>query len=388
MSHGRSGISRITLFDPSPYAIQIAGEVKDFDPLPYVDRKDARRMDRNVQFAVAAARQAVEDARLCINPSNAETTGAIIGSAIGGIRITVDQQKLFEEKGPTRLSPFFLQNLIPDTASGQVAITLGVKGPNLAIVSACATGGHSIGEAAETIRRGDADVMIAGGTESCLIPLVLAGFHVMRALAQGNDDPERACRPFDRTRQGFVMAEGAAAVILEDLESARARDARIYAEVVGYGSTNDAFDLAAPAENGEGIARAMRMALRKAKLPSDAVDYINAHGTGTPLNDKFETAAVKSVFGDHAYDLVMTSTKSMTGHMMGAAGVVEAIACIMAIRTGTIPPTMNYEYPDPECDLDYAPNIARRREVSVAMSNSMGLGGHNSCLIFRAFPGD
>jgi beta-ketoacyl-acyl-carrier-protein synthase II len=386
--NGQSGIGRITLFDPSPFEIQIAGEVKDFDPLLYVDRKDARRMDRNVQFAVGAARQAVEDARLCINASNAETTGAIIGSAIGGIRITVDQQKVFDEKGPNRLSPFFLQNLIPDTASGQVAIELGAKGPNLAIVSACATGGHSIGEAAETIRRGDADVMIAGGTESCLIPLVLAGFNVMRALAPGNGDPRRACRPFDRTRQGFVMAEGAAALILEDLETARQRDARIYAEVVGYGSTNDAYDLAAPAEKGEGIARAMRMALRKAKLPADSVDYINAHGTGTPLNDKFETAAVKSVFGEHASELVMTSTKSMTGHMMGAAGVVEAIACIMAICTDLIPPTINYEFPDPECDLDYAPNVARERRVSVAMSNSMGLGGHNSCLILRSFAGD
>jgi beta-ketoacyl-acyl-carrier-protein synthase II len=382
---GHSGIGRITLFDPSPYEVQIAGEVKNFDPLAFVDRKDARRMDRNVQFAVAAARQAVDDARLCINPSNAETTGAIIGSAIGGIRITVDQQKIFDEKGPNRLSPFFLQNLIPDTASGQVAISLGVKGPNLAIVSACATGGHSIGEAAETVRRGDADVMIAGGTESCLIPLVLAGFNVMRALAQDNDAPWHACRPFDKTRQGFVMAEGAAALILEDLETARRRDARIYAEVVGYGSTNDAYDLAAPADKGEGIARAMRMALRKARIPAENVDYINAHGTGTPLNDKFETAAVKSVFGDHAYELVMTSTKSMTGHMMGAAGVVEAIACILAIGSGMIPPTINYEFPDPDCDLDYAPNVACRRSVSVAMSNSMGLGGHNSCVIFKSF---
>lgn len=387
LSHGRSGIGRITLFDPSPYTVQIAGEVKDFDPLLYVDRKDARRMDRNVQFAVAAARQAVDDARLCIDESNAETTGAIIGSAIGGIRITVDQQKIFDEKGPNRLSPFFLQNLIPDTASGQVAISLGAKGPNLAIVSACATGGHSIGEATETIRRGDADVMIAGGTESCLIPLVLAGFHVMRALAQGNDDPEHACRPFDLRRQGFVMAEGAGAMVLEDLDTARRRDAPIYAEVVGYGSTNDAYDLAAPADKGEGIARAMRVALRKANLPADSVDYINAHGTGTPLNDKFETAAVKSVFGDHAYKLVMTSTKSMTGHMMGAAGVVEAIACIMAISQGLIPPTINYEIPDPECDLDYATNEARHTNVGVAMSNSMGLGGHNACLIFRAFAG-
>lgn len=382
---GRSGIDRITLFDPSNLTVQIDGEVKGFDPLQYVERKDLRRMDRNVQFAVAAARQAVEDAHLCINRSNAESVGVIIGSAIGGIKTMLDQQRVLDERGATRVSPFFLQNLIPDTASGQVAIYLGAKGPNMAVVSACATGGHALGEAAETIRRGDADVVIAGGTEAAIVPLVVAGFTVMRALATGDESPQTACRPFDRTRQGFVMAEGAGIFVLEELEHARRRDARIYAELIGYGSSNDAFDLAAPAEDGEGMARAIRMALRKANLCPDQVDYVNAHGTGTPLNDKLETAAVKSVFGEHAYRLAMTSTKSMTGHMMGAAGAVEAMACVLTIAQGIIPPTINYRYPDPDCDLDYVPNHARRAQVEVAMSDSMGLGGHNSCLIFRSY---
>ena len=382
---GESGIDRITLFDPSPFTVQIAGEVKNFDPLNYVEKKDARRMDRNVQFAVAAAREAVADAGLSISPCNAERVGVIVGSAVGGIRTMLDQQKVLEERGPTRVSPFFLQNLIPDTASGQVAIYLGAKGPNMAVVSACATGGHALGEAAETIRRGDADVIIAGGTEAAIVPLVLAGFTVMRALATGDGGPpSAACRPFDRTRQGFVMSEGCAILVLEELEHARRRGARIYAELVGYGSSNDAFDLAAPAEQGEGIAQAMRMALRKAGLCPEDVDYINAHGTATPLNDKYETAAVKAVFGEHAYRLAMSSTKSMTGHMMGAAGAVEAMACVLAITHGIIPPTINYRYPDPDCDLDCVPNQARRQTVRVALSDSMGLGGHNSCLIFRS----
>lgn len=385
---GRSGIARVTRFDPTPLAVQIGGEVKNFDPLQYVDRKDLRRMDLNVQYAVAAARQAVADARLCISPCNAEHVGVIVGSAIGGIKTMLDQQKVLEERGPTRVSPFFLQNLIPDTASGQVAIYLGARGPNMAVVSACATGGHALGEAAETIRRGDAEVMIAGGTEMALVPLVYAGFTVMRALASGDEGPELASRPFDRTRSGFVMAEGAAMLILEEIEHARRRDAPVYAEFVGYGSTNDAFDLAAPVDNGDGIARAMRMALRKAQLMPDQVDYINAHGTGTPLNDKFETSAVKSVFGEHAYRLAMSSTKSMTGHMMGATGAVEAMACILAIAHGAIPPTINYRYPDPECDLDYVTNHARQSTVNVAMSNSMGLGGHNSCVVFRRLADD
>ena len=385
LSSGRSGITRITLFDTTGFSVDIAGEVKGFEPLTYVDRKDLRRMDRNVQYAVGAATQAVADSRLCIKSESAEAVGVVYGTAIGGLKTTLDNQKILEEKGPSRVSPFYLQNLIPDTASGQVAISTGAQGPNMAIVSACATGGHSLGEAAETIRRNDADVMIAGGTEACVVPLVVAGFTVMRALASGANGPEQACRPFDRTREGFVMAEGSGCVILEELEHARQRDAHIYAELIGYGSSNDAYDLAAPVEKGEGIARAMRMALRKGGVDPSEVDYVNAHGTGTPLNDKFETAGVKSVFGDHAYRLAMTSTKSMTGHMMGAAGAIEAIACILAIVNGVIPPTLNYRYPDPECDLDCVPNVARATPVRVAMSNSMGLGGHNSSLIFRAF---
>lgn len=379
---GRSGIGRITLFDPSPYAVQIAGEVKGFDPLQYLDAKEARRLDRNVQFAVAAAQEAVRDAGLEIGEAP-EEVGVIIGSAVGGIKTLLDAQKTLEEKGPARVSPFCLQNLIPDTASGQVAIVLGAKGPNMAVVSACATGGHAIGEAAETIRRGDARAVIAGGTEAALVPVVLAGFTVMRALAMDNECPERACRPFDRTRQGFVIAEGCAILVLEDYEYARARGARIYAEVIGYGSTNDAYHLAAPAENGEGAARAMAMALRKAGLRPEEVDYINAHGTGTPLNDKFETAAIKTVFGAHARRLAVSSTKSMTGHMMGAAGAVEGMVCVLALRDQIIPPTINYRYPDPDCDLDYVPNQARPARLRVALSNSLGLGGHNSCLIFR-----
>ncbi|HEX5417655.1 MAG TPA: beta-ketoacyl-ACP synthase II [Chloroflexota bacterium] len=385
---GRSGVARITHFDPEPLPIKIAGEVKNFDPLLYVEKKDLRHMDLNVQFAVAAAKQAVVDAQLVIDKCNAETVGVLIGSAIGGIKTLLDHQKIFEERGPRRLSPRFLQNLIPDTASGQVAIYTGASGPNLAVVSACATGGHALGEAAETIRRGDAEVMIAGGTEMAIVPVVVAGFHVMGALAAGEDGPERASRPFDKYRSGFVMSEGSGMMILEELEHARRRDARVYAELIGYGSTNDAYDLAAPPENGTGIARAMRMAIRKAGICPGEVNLINAHGTSTPLNDKFETAAVKSVFGDHAYDLALVSTKSMTGHMMGATGAVEAIACVLSIYNETITPTINYQTPDPDCDLDCVPNVARKAPVRVAMSNSMGLGGHNSCVIVRRFEGD
>lgn len=380
---GRSGIGPITLFDPSPYAVRICGEVKGFDASGAVDPKELRRMDRNVQFAVVAAKEAIADAGLVVDASNRDETGVLIGTAIGGIKTLIDHQKMLEEKGPNRLSPHFLQNLIPDTASGQVAISTGARGPNMAVVSACATGGHALGEAAETIRRGDAHTMLAGGTEACLLPVVIAGFVVMRALASGNGDPTRACRPFDRDRQGFVVAEGCCMMVLEEMDRALGRGAPVYAELVGYGSSNDAFHLAAPAEQGEGAARAMKMALRKAGLRPEDVDYVNAHGTGTVLNDKFETAAIKSVFGEHAYRLAISSTKSMTGHMMGAAGAVEAMACALAIKRSAVPPTINYEHPDPDCDLDYVPNVARETPVRVALSNSMGLGGHNSCLIFR-----
>ncbi|MCL4459132.1 MAG: beta-ketoacyl-ACP synthase II [Chloroflexi bacterium] len=383
--NGKSGVARITLFDPSPFSVQIAGEVKGFDPTNYIEPKEARRMDRCVQFAVVATQEALKDAGLTIDPSNSENIGVIIGTAVGGIRTLLEQQKVLEERGPTRVSPFFLPMMIPDTPAGQVAISMGIKGPNLAVVSACATGGNAIGEATELIKRGDADVVVTGGTDAALVPLVLAGFIVMRALAADNDAPETASRPFDLTRSGFVMSEGATILILERLEHARAREARIYAEVIGYGSTADAYHLAAPAERGEGAARAMQMALRKAGIRPEEVDYINAHGTSTPLNDKLETVAIKTIFGEHAYRLAVSSTKSMVGHMMGAAGAVEGMACVLAIRDQIIPPTMNYRNPDPECDLDYVPNVARPAKINVALSNSMGLGGHNSCVIFRKF---
>ena len=384
---GRSGIAGITLFDPTPFSVRIFGELKGFDPSLYIDAKELRRMDRNVQYAVAAAKQAVDDAGLVIDEASRDETGVVVGTAIGGIKTLLDNQKVLEERGPNRMSPHFLHNLIPDTASGQVAISTGARGPNHAVVSACATGGHALGEAAETIRRGDAHTMLAGGTEACLVPLVLAGFITMRALAAGNGDPAKACRPFDKNRSGFVMAEGCCMMVLEDLEHALARGAEIYAEFAGYGSSNDAFHLAAPADEGEGAARAMKMALRKASIAPQEVDYINAHGTGTALNDKVETAAIKTVFGDHAYELAVSSTKSMTGHMMGAAGAVEALSCVLAIKHGAIAPTVNYETPDPECDLDYVPNVARETPVRVAISNSMGLGGHNSCVVFRRYEG-
>lgn len=342
-------------------------------------------MDRHALLAIAAAEEAVRDAGLVIDSNNAERVGVLVGSALGGMATVLEQQKVLEERGPGRVSPFFLLNISPDTSSGYLAIRLGAQGPNMAVAAACATGGHAIGEAAETIRRGDADVMIAGGTEALIVPLVVAGFTVMRALARNNEEPQKASRPFDLRRDGFVMSEGATIMVLENLAHARARGARIYAEVVGYGSTSDAFHMIAPAEGGVGTVRTMRMALRKAGLRPEEVHYINAHGTGTPLNDKFETMAVKAVFGEHAYRLPVTSTKSMTGHMMGAAGAFEAMACVLAIRDQMIPPTINYECPDPECDLDYVPNAARPAQVEVAMSNSMGLGGHNSCLILRRF---
>ncbi|HEV8633264.1 MAG TPA: beta-ketoacyl-ACP synthase II [Chloroflexota bacterium] len=385
MLAGRSGIATFTLFDPAPFQVKFGGEVKGFQPHPIIDPKEARRIDRNVHFAVAAAAEAIADARLRITPENADDVGCVCGTAVGGIKTLVDGQQVLDSRGPDRVGPFVLQNLIPDTASGQIAISFGVRGHNLAIVSACATGGHALGEAAETIRRGDAAAMIAGGTEAALIPLVLAGFTNMRALANGNDAPEKASKPFDARRQGFVMSEGAAMMILEELDHALDRGAPIYAELVGYGSTNDAYHLTAPAENGEGAARAMARALKRADLAPRDVDYINAHGTGTPLNDKFETTAIKQVFGRAAYDLVVSSTKSVTGHMMGAAGALEALACVRAVVDGLIPPTINLEIPDPECDLDYAPNSARQRRVDVAMSNAMGLGGHNSCVVFKRF---
>lgn len=380
--NGVSGVGRITLFDPSEYAIQIAGEVKGFEPGDAVDPKEIRHMDRSVQFAIVAAKQALADARLDVRDEDPDRVGIIFGSAAGGVGTLLAQQETLEERGPRRVSPFFLPNFLADSASGQVAISIGAKGPNMAVVSACATGGHAVGEAMETIKRGDAEVMLAGGAEAVILPVIMAGFINMRALGD-DEDPAKASKPFDARRQGFILSEGAAALVLEDLDHALNRGANIYAEVVGYGSTNDAYHMAAQIETGDGAARTMQRALNKAGLTAAQVDYINAHGTGTPLNDKVETLAIKKVFGEDAYKVAISSTKSMTGHMMGAAGALEAMVCALAIRDNVIPPTINLEVPDPECDLDYTLNKAREMKVDVALSNSIGLGGHNSSVILR-----
>jgi len=382
--HGRSGIGRITLFDPSPYAVQIAGEVKGFSIAGRVDPKRARHMDRHVQFAVVAAQEALDDATVTVTVENRDRVGVIVGSAAGGVQTLLNAQHTLEARGPDRVNPFFLPNFLADAATGHIAIETGAAGPNFSTVSACATGGHAIGEAMHMIARGDADVVITGGTDTVVLPITLAGFINMKGLASDNDCPERASRPFDKDRGGFVISEAAAVLILEELEHARARDAHIYAEVVGYGATNDAFHMFAQAEDGEGAARAMSRALHSASLNPDEIDYINAHGTGTPLNDRVETHAIKRVFGPRAYALAVSSTKSMTGHMMGASGALEGAICALVIRHGVIPPTINLETPDPECDLDYVPHTAREQEVRVALSNSIGLGGHNATVILRA----
>jgi beta-ketoacyl-acyl-carrier-protein synthase II len=379
---GKSGLNCITQFDATDFTIKVVGEVKGFSAEGYVDPKEEGRMDRSVLFSIVAAKQAVEDAQLDITEEESHDVGIILGTGAAGLATALAQQKILEERGPRRVSPHFIPNFLPDSASGQVAIAVGARGPNMAVVSACATGGHAIGEAMETIRRGDADVMLAGGTEAIIVPVIVAGFINMRALSD-DPNPETASKPFDIRRSGFVLSEGAAILVLEDLDHARARGAHIYAEVVGYGSTNDAYHMAAQLESGEGAARTMQRALNKAGIAADEVDYINAHGTGTPLNDRVETLAIKSVFGDAAHDVAISSTKSMTGHMMGAAGALEAMVCALAIRDNVIPPTINLEQPDPDCDLDYTPNKARHLQVDVALSNSIGLGGHNSCVILK-----
>ncbi|MDQ5825612.1 MAG: beta-ketoacyl-ACP synthase II [Chloroflexota bacterium] len=382
MLAGKSGIGQITLFDTTDYAITIAGQVKDFEPGEDIDAKEVRHMDRSVQFAVVASKQALRDAGLEVPEEDSDRVGIIFGTAVGGVNTLLAQQAVLEERGPRRVSPHFLPNFLPDSASGQVAIAVGARGPNMAVVSACATGGHAVGEAMETIRRGDADVMLAGGTEAVIVPVVVAGFINMRALSD-DPDPATASKPFDARRSGFVLSEGAAVLVLEELERARSRGAKIYAEVVGYGSTNDAYHMAAQLESGAGAAQTMKRALQKAGLQPEEVDYINAHGTGTPLNDRVETLAIKNVFGPAAYELAVSSTKSMTGHMMGAAGAVESLVCALAIRDNCIPPTINLQQPDPDCDLDYVPLTARPAKVDVAMSNSIGLGGHNSCVVLK-----
>jgi len=381
---GRSGVARITLFDPSPYAVQIAGEVKNFSLSSHVSPKEGRHMDRHAQFAVVAAQEALADAGLTITLENRDRVGVAVGSAAGGVNTLVEAQRTLEKRGPDRVNPFFVANFLADAATGHIAIQTGAAGPNMSIVSACATGGHALGEAMHMIRRGDADAMIAGGADTVVQEVILAGFINMKGLAGDNAHPARASRPFDRERDGFVVAEAGAVLILEELEHARARDARIYAELVGYGATNDAFHMYAQAEDGEGAARAMERALRSANLAPEAIDYINAHGTGTPLNDRVETLAIRRVFGDHAYKLAVSSTKSMTGHMMGASGALEAIVLAKVIHEGVIPPTINLETPDPDCDLDYVPGEARQARVRTALSNSIGLGGHNATVILRA----
>ena len=382
---GRSGVGPITLFDASAMKTRIAAEVKGFDPEAWFGRKEARRMDRYAQFALAATQQALQDARLDPAHVDRERVGVILGTGIGGIGALVQGVETLMTRGPDRISPFMVPMMLADTAPGLIAIAYGFRGPNMAVVTACASGTNAIGEAMHLIRRGDADVVIAGGAEAAILPVAVAAFNVMGAISTRNEEPERASRPFDRTRDGFVMGEGAGILVLERLEHARARGARIYAEVVGYGTSADAYHITAPLENGEGAALAMRRALADAGLSPRDIDYINAHGTSTPLNDKSETQAIKAVFGEAAYDVPISSTKSMIGHLLGAAGAVGAIVCIRAITDGVIPPTINYEHPDPECDLDYVPNVARRRPVRTAMSNSFGFGGHNACVIFRRY---
>jgi 3-oxoacyl-[acyl-carrier-protein] synthase II len=376
---GRSGIDEISAFDTSDLPVRIAGEVKDFDPTTIAGPKDLRKLDRNVVFALAAAREALADAGT--NGFRPERVGVVLGSAIGGFIELMRQAEILRERGPDRVSPSFLPNVLVDSASGQLAIELGIRGPNYAVVSACATGSHTIGEGAELIRHGQADAMVVGGTEACIHPLILAGFTSMRGLASANGDPTKASRPFDATREGFVMAEGAGVLFLEELEAARARGARVYAEVLGYGASNDAYHMAAPDPESVGVVEMMRQALERCGVAPEDVDYINAHGTSTPLGDAAETKAIKDVFGDHAYELAVSSTKSVMGHTFGAAGAVEAIMCALAIRDQKLPPTINYANPDPECDLDYVPNEARDAEVRVTLSNAMGLGGHNGCVL-------
>jgi len=381
---GRSGVGPITQFDASAFSTRIAAEVKDFDPTDFMDKKDARRMDRFAQFAVAGARMALEDAGISDNV-DWERVGVLIGSGIGGIHTFEEQCRNLFEKGPDRVSPFFVPMMIPDMAAGQVSILLGAKGHNACTVTACASGSHSIGDAFKVIQRGQADVMITGGTEAAVSALSMAGFCAARTLSTRNDEPERASRPFDKDRDGFVLGEGAGILILEELEHAKARGAKIYAEIIGYASTGDAYHITAPAPEGDGARRAMLAALEDAGVEPGDVDYINAHGTSTEYNDKFETMAIKAVFKEAAYRIPVSSTKSMTGHLLGAAGGVEAIATCKALAEQVIPPTINYETPDPECDLDYVPNQARPAQLEIAISNSFGFGGHNAVLVFRRY---
>src|SRR6185312_721068 len=382
---GESGIDWIRSFDPGDAPVRIAAEVKDFDASQVASPKEVRKLERNVLLALGAAREALDDSGL--NGFDPARVGIVFGTAIGGVNGILEQEEIRLSRGPDRVSPNFLPNVLVDSASGQLAISLGIKGPNYAVVSACATGSHAAGEAAELVRRGDVDAVIAGGTEACVIPLILAGFIAMRGLAAEDEHPPHASRPFDATRAGFVIGEGAGALLLEDWEHAERRGAEIYAELLGYGASNDAHHLAQPEPEAEGVASMMRGALARAGVEPERVGYINAHGTSTPLGDAAETKAIKDVFGAHAYELAVSSTKSVMGHCFGAAGAIEAMMCVLAVRDGVLPPTINYENPDPACDLDYVPNESREAEVDVALSNAMGLGGHNACVLVGRFDG-
>ncbi len=380
---GKSGVGRITCFDPSALKTQIAAEVKGFDATKYMDTKEARRLDPYIHFAWAATVEALADSDLDLAHEDRERIGVIVGSAVGGIQTLLSQYDVLQQRGVRRLSPFFIPAMLVDSAGGQIAIQLGIRGPNMGVISACATGTSAVGEAAEIVARGDAEVMIAGGAEAALVPLTVGGFDVMGAMSTRNHDPAGACRPFDADRDGFLMGEGSAILIVEALDHALARGARIYGEVLGYGCSADAYHMAAPAENGEGAIVAMRMAVRKAGIRLAEIDYINAHGTATRLNDKGETLAIKTVLGEHAYRVAISSTKSMTAHLLGGAGAFEALVCLKAMQEGIIPPTINLATPDPECDLDYTPNVARRANIEVALSNSFGFGGHNATIVLR-----
>ena len=384
---GKSGAAMITHFDAGKHKTRFAAEVKGFDPVALFSTREARKMDRFTQFAAAVAIEALEQAGLKIDESNRDRVGVVIGTAIGGIGTLLEQADVMRERGPERVSPFLVPMMIPDSAPGMLAIRFGARGPNMALATACASGNNAIGEALEMIRRGAADAILAGATEAALVPVAMAGMNVMTALSTRNDDPQTASRPFDKDRDGFLMGEGAGMLILESLEHAQARGATILGEVTGYGTTDDAHHISAPAENGAGAAMAMKLALQNASLETTDIEYINAHGTSTPLNDKSETAAIKTVFGEQAYNIPVSSTKSMTGHLLGASGAIEAVFCILAMRDEVLPATINYRTPDPECDLDYVPNEPRKASPKHVMSNSFGFGGHNATLIFSRFEG-
>ena len=384
---GKSGIGPLTRFDVNGFDTKIAGQVKDFNPELSIEKKEIKKMDLFIQYAMAAAKEALEDACLTITPENAEKIGVIVGTGLGGLPTIEKYHKILLEKGPGRISPFFIPMLIANLASGHIAIQYGAKGPNTCVVTACATGAHCIGDAFRTIVYGDAEAIIAGGTEANITPLTVAGFNAMRALSTRNEEPEKACRPFEKNRDGFVVAEGAGIIVLEELEFALKRNARIYAEITGYGYTGDAYHISAPSANGDGAIRCMKMALKDAGLQPEEIDYINAHGTSTPLNDLTETIAIKAVMGEYAKKVPISATKSMTGHLLGAAGSTEAIFTILTLRDGIIPPTINYDEPDPDCDLDYVPNKARHQPVHVGMSNAFGFGGTNATIIFKKFTG-